>query len=40
VLLFANNPMWRVSTQGSYALVTNAILNFDQLGFGWPPARR
>jgi hypothetical protein len=26
VLLFANNPMWRVNTQGSYALVTNAIL--------------
>jgi Zinc carboxypeptidase len=40
VLLFANNPMWRVNTQGSYALVTNAILNFDHLGLGWPPAAR
>jgi hypothetical protein len=40
VLLFALNPMWRVSTQGSYALVTNAILNFDHLGLGWPPARK
>jgi hypothetical protein len=38
VLLFAINPMWRVSTQGSYALVTNAILNFDHLSLGWPPA--
>lgn len=40
VLLFANNPMWRVNTQGSYALVTNAILNFDHLGLGWPPATK
>jgi hypothetical protein len=40
VLLFANNPMWRVNTQGSYALVTNAILNFDRLGLGWPPAQK
>ena len=40
VLLFANNPMWRVNTQGSYALVTNAILNFDHLGLGWPPAKK
>jgi hypothetical protein len=38
VLLFAINPMWRVSTQGSYALITNAILNFDHLSLGWPPA--
>jgi len=40
VLLFATNPMWRVSTQGTYSLVTNAILNFDHLGLGWPPARK
>jgi hypothetical protein len=40
VLLYANNPMWRVNTQGSYALVTNAILNFDHLGLGWPPATK
>ncbi|TAM50752.1 MAG: hypothetical protein EPN53_07445 [Acidobacteria bacterium] len=39
VLLFACNPMWRASTQGTYGLVTNAILNFDRLGLGWPPAR-
>jgi hypothetical protein len=38
VLLFAINPMWRVSTRGTYALVTNAILNFDRLSLGWPPA--
>jgi hypothetical protein len=29
ILLFANNPMWRQNTQGSYALVTNAIMNWD-----------
>jgi hypothetical protein len=37
ILLFANNPMWRMTTQGSYALLTNAILNFDHLNLGWPP---
>jgi hypothetical protein len=31
ILLFVNNPMWRQNTQGSYALVTNAILNWDHL---------
>jgi len=31
ILLFANNPMWRANTQGSYALVMNAILNWDSL---------
>ena len=30
-LLFAINPMWRGETVGSYALVFNAILNFDRL---------
>jgi hypothetical protein len=39
ILLFANNPMWRVNTQGSYALVTNAIFNYDHLGLGWPPKK-
>ncbi len=34
ILLFANNPMWRQNTQGSYALVTNAIMNWDRLGGG------
>ncbi|HEX8152101.1 MAG TPA: M14 family zinc carboxypeptidase [Thermoanaerobaculia bacterium] len=31
VLLFAMNPMWRQNTQGMYALVTNALLNWDQM---------
>ena len=31
VLLFANNPMWRMNTPGSYPLVMNAILNWDKL---------
>ena len=31
VLLFANNPIYRGETVGSYALVFNAILNFDHL---------
>jgi Zinc carboxypeptidase len=30
-LLFAINPIWRGETIGSYALVFNAILNFDRL---------
>jgi hypothetical protein len=37
VLLFANNPIWRGNTQGDYALIFNAILNYQNLGFGWPP---
>jgi hypothetical protein len=39
-LLFANNPMWRNQTQGSYFLLFNAMLNFDHLGAGraTPPA--
>jgi hypothetical protein len=32
VLLFANNPVYRGETIGSYPLVFNAILNFDHLG--------
>ncbi len=39
VILFACNPMWRVSTQGTYALVTNAILNFDHLDLGRTPPK-
>jgi hypothetical protein len=31
VLLFANNPMYRGETIGSYALVFNAIINFGHL---------
>jgi len=31
VLLFSGNPIWRGETIGSYPLVFNAILHFDQL---------
>lgn len=34
VVLFSNNPFWRAETQGSYSLVFNAIMNFDQLNAG------
>jgi hypothetical protein len=34
VVLFSNNPMWRAETKGSYFLVFNAILNFDNLSAG------
>lgn len=34
ILLFSNNPMWRGQTSGSYFLVFNAILNFDNLNAG------
>jgi hypothetical protein len=34
VVLFANNPVYRGSTLGSYFLVFNAILNFDNLNAG------
>jgi hypothetical protein len=34
VVLFSNNPFWRGQTQGSYFLVFNAILNFDNLNAG------
>ena len=41
VVLFANNPMWRQQTQGSFMLLLNAALNFDSLHVGRrePPAR-
>jgi Zinc carboxypeptidase len=32
VVLFSNNPIWRGETEGSYFLVFNALMNFDQLG--------
>jgi len=32
VLLFANNPIYRGETVGTYALVFNAILNYEHLG--------
>jgi hypothetical protein len=34
VLLFSTNPIWRGQTKGSYFLVFNAILNFDNLNAG------
>jgi Zinc carboxypeptidase len=40
IVLFANNPMWRQETQGSFMLLLNAALNFDHLDAGRqvPPA--
>jgi hypothetical protein len=37
VVLFANNPMWRAETEGSYFLVFNSILNYDHLNAGVAP---
>jgi hypothetical protein len=34
VVAFSNNPIWRGETQGSYFLVFNALLNFDNLDAG------
>jgi hypothetical protein len=34
VVLFANNPMWRNETQGSYFLLFNAMMNYDHLSAG------
>ena len=41
VVMFANNPMWRHQTQGSFFLLFNAVLNFDSLDTerAMPPAR-
>jgi len=42
VVMFANNPMWRHQTQGSFFLVFNAAMNFDSLNTeraAPPPAR-
>ncbi|MFN7994070.1 MAG: M14 family zinc carboxypeptidase [Bryobacteraceae bacterium] len=40
VVLFSNNPFWRGETGGSYFLVFNAILNFDNLNAGRKLATR
>lgn len=40
VVLFANRPMWRWETQGSFALVFNTLLNWRNLSAGWPPPER
>ena len=34
IVLFANNPVWRGSTIGTYALVFNTIMHFDNLNAG------
>jgi Zinc carboxypeptidase len=34
VILFSNNPFWRGQTAGSYALVWNILMNFDNLNAG------
>ena len=34
VILFANNPVYRGETIGSYFLVFNTLLNFDHLDAG------
>jgi hypothetical protein len=34
VVMFANNPMWRHQTQGSFFLLFNAVLNYDNLNVG------
>ena len=39
VVMFANNPMWRHQTHGSFALLFNAALNFDHLHVGRQAAR-
>jgi hypothetical protein len=39
VLIFANNPMWRSETHGSYFLLFNAMLNFQHLDAGKPAPR-
>ncbi len=41
VIMFANNPMWRHQTQGSFFLIFNAALHFDSLNTerAVPPAR-
>ncbi len=36
VLLFGNNPIYRGETLGTYAMVFNAILNYQQLGHETP----
>ena len=40
VLLFANNPIYRGETIGSYGLVFNALLNFDHLRGSAPSSKK
>jgi hypothetical protein len=38
VVLYGCNPMWRATTTGTYALVLNAVMSWNALSTGWPPA--
>jgi hypothetical protein len=40
ILMFANNPIWRHQTQGSFFLLFNAMLNYDHLNVGRQSGRR
>jgi hypothetical protein len=40
VVMFANNPMWRHQSHGSFSLLFNAALNFDHLHVGRAAPRR
>jgi hypothetical protein len=40
VVMFAIRPFWRWETQGSFALVFNTILNWNDLGVAWPAAAK
>nr|MDQ3010227.1 hypothetical protein [Acidobacteriota bacterium] len=40
VVMFANNPMWRHQTHGSFSLLFNAALNYDHLNVGRSAPRR
>jgi hypothetical protein len=40
VVMFANNPMWRHQTHGSFSLLFNAALNFDHLHVGRAAPKR
>jgi hypothetical protein len=40
VVLFAIRPFWRWSTQGSFALAFNTILNWNDLSVAWPTTMR
>jgi len=39
VVLFANNPMWRNETSGSYFLLFNAMMNYRHLDVGRGPVK-
>ena len=42
LVLFAIRPFWRWQTQGSFGFAFNTLLNWNDLGVGWPvtPSRR